>query len=541
MRTTLALAVVFVFIAIAVRPLRADETPVKSKIVAVSLFKNGLAVVKRDVTLGKPGVYVLEDVPQPVHGTYWVETNGSIETTVKMRDVEVPAEETVPGNLQEDLAGKTVTIHLKGDKVPPIVGTMLKLKKPKTEEGAGPSAPSPYTVEIAGAARYLVVQTAKGRVYLESSEVAYIEAEKPDEKVKRQKPRLLLTLGDTDRAETKATITYLTRGMSWAPSYKVDISDPKTLTLEQQAVVKNELADIDGAEVKLISGFPSVQFAHVLSPLSARTSWAAFFQELNTRSILENSITGNSVMAQQGFNNGSRSPYALSLSATPAGEGVDLHYQSIGKRTLAEGDSLALTVAKGKAAYERIVEWLVPDTRNEYGQHTGRGGDEDGDDVAWDALKFKNPLSFPMTTGPALVTADGKFNGQRSTFWVNTGEETVLRVDKALSIRTRAVEHEEVKNAGDGRDYVWVGGRQYRKSTVEGELAISNHRAEAIQMVVRRRFSGELTEADGGPKASLREEGVYSVNKRNELLWNLPLKSGEEKKLKYRYTVLVAN
>jgi len=36
----------------------------------VGLFKNGLAVIKREVTLGKAGTYVLDDVPEPVHGTY---------------------------------------------------------------------------------------------------------------------------------------------------------------------------------------------------------------------------------------------------------------------------------------------------------------------------------------------------------------------------------------------------------------------------------------------------------------------------------------
>ena len=38
----------------------------------------------------------------------------------------------------------------------------------------------------------------------------------------------------------------------------------------------------------------------------------------------------------------------------------------------------------------------------------------------------------------------------------------------------------------------------------------------------------DLVEAEGGPKASLREEGVYSVNRRNELVWAVPLKAGEE-------------
>jgi hypothetical protein len=145
-----------------------------------------------------------------------------------------------------------------------------------------------------------------------------------------------------------------------------------------------------------------------------------------------------------------------------------------------------------------------------------------------------------MTTGPAMVVADGKFNGQRTSYWVNAGEETVLHVNKALSVRTRATEHEELKN-GDSRDIVWIGGRQYRRSTVEGELEIGNHRQETIQIVLRRRFSGELLNAGGEPKKSLREEGVYSVNTRNELLWSFPLKASEIRKLVYRYTVLVAN
>ena len=57
--------------------------------------------------------------------------------------------------------------------------------------------------------------------------------------------------------------------------------------------------------------------------------------------------------------------------------------------------------------------------------------------------------------------------------------------------------------------------------------------------MIRRRFSGELVDAEATPKSSLREEGVYSVNRRNELIWTLSLKPGEERKLKYHYTVLV--
>ena len=524
---------------------RADETAARSRIVAVGLFKNGLAVIKREVTLGKAGTYVLDDVPEPVHGTYWIESVAPVESSVEMREVEVPVNELAPGNLQEDLAGKKVTIHFKGDKATPTNGTVAKLKTLKSETARSRERILRYGDDPGvQPARFLVVQTAKGRSYIETSEIAYVESEGTEEKIMRRMPRLLLTVSETDKADSKVFVNYLTRGLSWAPSYRVDITDPKTLAVEQYAVVKNELADLDGTEIMLISGFPSVQFAHVTSPLASRTSLAQFFQELNQRGWRGADVLSNPVLQQGLATSNSASMLALSMVATPTGEGVDLHYQSIGKRTLAEGDALSLRVARGESSYDRIVEWPIPDMRNEDGRYAARssGEDDEAPDTAWDALKFKNPFKFPMTTGPATVTAAGRFNGQRTSFWVNAGEETVLHVNKALSVRTRAIEHEEQKkDGGDNRDFIWIGGRQFRRSTVEGELSVCNHRNEAINLVIRRRFSGELLRADGEPKSTLREEGVYSVNKRNELLWTLPLKPGEERKLTYRYTVLVVS
>ena len=157
------------------------------------------------------------------------------------------------------------------------------------------------------------------------------------------------------------------------------------------------------------------------------------------------------------------------------------------------------------------------------------------DGEAWDAVRFQNPLDYPMTTGPAMIVAKGRFNGQRTSHWVNPGERTTLRITKALSIRTRSTEHE----VPGEREYVDVGGRRFRKTEVTGELLVCNHRKESVQAVIRREFSGELLEADESPENKLREEGVYSVNPRHQLQWSLNLEPGQEKTLRYRYSVLV--
>src|SRR4029079_13809172 len=130
------------------------------------------------------------------------------------------------------------------------------------------------------------------------------------------------------------------------------------------------------------------------------------------------------------------------------GDQIDLNFHSIGKRSIKKGSALALTTGRGEADYERIVDWIIPDNRNEWGspidnqrQIDPNTGDPLQDDV-WDALKFRNPLPFPMTTAPAMVVTAGNFNGQRQVLWTNGGETATPRVNKALSLRTRCVEFE---------------------------------------------------------------------------------------------------
>jgi hypothetical protein len=526
----------------------ADETAAAGRIVSVGLFKNGLAIVKMEVDVEGPGTYRLDDVPSPVHGTFWVQSSSPVEAQVRHRQVEVPADQVAPGNLQAELAGKRVVVYFRGDKLPPVNGTVVEFKSKRTDSwGRAHAAFRGDGDAASGPSRYLTIQTPRGRSYIEASEIAYVESAGPENKVLQRKPVLLFRVEGEEKKRANVLVTFLTRGIGWAPSYRVDITDPKTLSVEQNAVVKNELVNLAECDISLISGFPSVQFAHVTSPLSPQTRWASFFQELEQRSPLEQGVRGNPRYQSIAMNSavmGNDGNLGAGLGAAPTGEGVDLHYQSIGKRTLGEGDSLALTVARGSAPYQRIVEWLIPDTRNEHGHYAGprrEDTDDPENDSAWDALRFKNPLPFPMTTAPAMVVANGRFNGQRTCFWVNAGEETCLRVNKALSIRTRSAEHEEqAKDGGDDRQVMYIGGQRYRRSVVQGELAVANHRKEAVSLVIRRRFSGDLLSAEGSPKTNLREEGIWSVNRRNEVVWSLNQNPGDEKKLNYRYAVLVS-
>lgn len=530
-----------------------DEKEVESKVVSVGLFKYGLAVIKREVALPGNGTVRVADVPEPIHGTFFVESNGPLEARVEMRRVAMKNQPSLGQNLQDELAGLKVTVYGKNAKTP-VTGTVVRIPKPETDLASDNTGWSPYTTLFSRSvapiasnpSRFLLLNTEKGISYIDLNEIASVDAEGSPKRdpVMENKPVLLLD-NAAKSASTMARISYLAHGLSWAPSYKITLINAKRLAIEQNAVIRNELVDLKDTEVSVISGYPSVQFSQVISPLAATQSWTHFFQQLDERRGGSNAVMvqgmGQVASNRRGGDDGSEPVVAPNV-----GDTIDLFYHSIGKRSLKKGDSIALSTGAAQVDYERIVQWTIPDNRDEWGAPTNNHnvdpntGEQMQDDV-WDALKFKNMLPFPMTTAPATVLTGDNFSGQGQVLWTNKNEEATLRVNKALSIRARHVEYESQVGdpAKSERDLVNIGGRRFRKVTVNGELRLSNGRPTETKMSIKRQFSGDYIKGDDSPKVDLREEGVWTVNKRNELLWTIVLKPAEERTVKFQYSILI--
>lgn len=534
---------------------QAEEMKAESKIVSIGLFKNGLAVVSREVEVNGPGTYMVEDVPKPIHGTYWIESEEVVETRVTQREIEQPLTDDRVFDFQKSLAGRKVTVYFKEPEASEVRGKVIEIGSGDDEMnwsqtyhqtnnnywyGYNQNTVTP----VPPAPRYLVLMAESGDRslnYLEMSTISRIAVDKENDiTFKTRKPVLLFNIPtETVKRKSKIRITYLTRGISWAPSYLINMIGPNELELFQKAVIKNELMDLEDVEVQLISGFPNIPLQLVDSPMSLETNWANFFQQLNTQ-IRPNQSGGMAAMTQNTIAQTTQpSGNSGIMPDDITGEGTDIHYHSIGSRTMLKGDSLTLQTARAKTEYDRVVEWKIPDTRRSDGRYIDdweiRQNPDKYESVAWDAVRFKNPLEMPMTTGPAAINENGSFHGQAMSYWTNPGQINMLKITKALSIETRAVESE----VESSREVISYGGRNFRKALVKGEINVTNHRKKAVTMIINRHFSGELQEADREPECKLLEEGVYSINKRNELVWELEIKPGESLDLTYKYEVLI--
>lgn len=538
-------------------PVAADETMVKPVIESVGLFKNGLAVVRATFPINGAGIYCWNRVPHVIHGTFWVESDGEVGVQSTTRRIEETDESGSPsGVLQHDLAGKEVTITLRNTdspQDPQITGTVWAVPPRASTRiwdtnyaSLDPSARSyywrpqvntPQPTTAASTGNFLVLHDEKGaRRYIDMSGIASVEAKGPFGTVKRmmEKPVLVFDVRKAPANGGMIRVSWLTKGLGWMPSYQVDLSDAENLRIRQNAVVRNESDDLTNTEVQLISGFPSVRFGAVDSPLWQGTGLAAFFQQINqstTGAVRDNMLSQQAVYSNSATTGAS--------AATPelieiGNAGADIHYESIGSHSLKSGDSLAVDIASATSAYQRVVEWVVPDGRDSSGRYP-RGNNEVRDEMPWDAVRFANPFKFPMTTAAALVTEGGKFRGQNQTEWVNPGQRACLRVTRALSVQT---ESSEIEEEGQ-REIVWMAGNDYQRTRVKGRLVVRNFRGKEVTMTIRREFSGKLIEAGLNPESKLRAEGVFSVNPRRQLDWTIQLPAGGEKELTYRYEVLV--
>ena len=548
-------------------------------ITSLALFKNGTAVVTRRVVPAADGTPLLIDGRLgPAHGTFWTDSATPLSFKASVRRVALPPE-SIPerASRAETYAGREATVWARVDAaLAEAVASAAKGDSAATLSLAAPPEGAPAaTVALRGVvlppkkterpeartesfawygwSRYesvsrttpadkdgdFALRLANGSVVrLPETAIAAVSAEGGDS----AEIPVLEIAGATAPFEMQ----YLARGATWAPSYRLALGKDGKARLEMSAEIRNEMEDLDGAEVFLVSGFPNVEAAEIPGLLASGNSVSCFLDSLARPKQQYGRGGGHSAyMSQMAWTMNSvdfADLGATGVAGLPQipGEGAatDIHYRAAGPVTLAAGATLRLPLGAGETPIARFVDWEPGWKYNEWGRRES-DGDED-QRVPWDAVRFRNPLDAPLTTGPTAVFADGSLLGQGAVRWTNPGQEATLRVTKALTV---AGTFEETM-PGRLEDYPTVNrfDGHYRRITIEAKLAATNHRAEAATLRVRPTILGEFQEASEAPE-SVRNDGSReargALNPSQVLSWTIELAPGETKELTYRYTTLV--
>lgn len=565
MRNHVVFALVIGCLLAAVSGDAAQESPrLDSRVTRAALFKNGLGFFVREAALPAAADISLGPFAAPAHGTFWI----SYPQGVKIAGLvarQSTATEQVPvisvAELLRANVGREVVITPTWQDAEPITGRLLSVADDREEAPPDSYAwgrgPSDETRARWGASpsdsrnpqgRLALLETVDGVVGLDPNMVRQV--------IVRGGPPVSTLTRETkawevhvrlDRPAPGAAITasYLAKGITWAPSYVVDISDPSTARVTAKAEIMNEAENLDGVRVDLVTGFPNLRFADIVSPLAGKETLAGFLAAL-ARGASQRDRAVAAVMAQslaRGYGGYADLRGDLGAGVMPeygaaaAGVGVeDLFLYPLERVTLAKGEIAYCPLFSASVPYTEVYQWEIPDYVNEedrYGDQ--RREQQQTQEQVWHSIKLVNQTKLPWTTAPAQTIKSGQILGQDTLDYTSPGTDSILKITRAMGVKAEQAEFETTRERAAAQYY----GYAYDRLTISGRLRAVNHKDEPINLEVVKTLSGEVKQTAPEAKVEQLARGLKRMNPLSVLSWNFQLQPGEEKELTYTYEALI--
>jgi hypothetical protein len=264
----------------------------------------------------------------------------------------------------------------------------------------------------------------------------------------------------------QVTLRYMTTGITWVPSYTLDlidndddVDDEKRATLNMRATILNDIEtdtgdEDDGKEFYLddcscIAGFPNVRFSGVTDPLAGSSTIEQFFNELSRgansppggpRAMSNRMVMQQAQAPPQAFGASSYGSLGGGDVQLPASmqKDNDLYHYRFHSVSVPKGGRTSLQVLRDHVVtYEDLYEVVVPASNswssNGYAQQQSPT-DEKPTYTVYHFLKIKNSSAVPWTTAPVAVFRGGEFMSQDQMHYVPAGADARVKITKALSV-----------------------------------------------------------------------------------------------------------
>jgi hypothetical protein len=503
----------------------AAPAPVTPKIVAASLFKNGYAVVTREIDVPAGGIAMVTDLPSGALGTVWLTTTDGLKLA-SVKNVEVKSQvrakvDSVVAFLKLNEGKDVILTVSSGDKI--VQGTLEQATDQVILVRTGPTVSAIPTGMVLGA------QVAAGA---KIETVGTTVSRGLELRVEGGKAGRVYLIG-------------LERGLTWSPSYSLDISDPKTVKFVAKAEILNDVGALNDIEVRLVTGFPNMYFSGVPDPLLARTSVDQYIASLGISDAQANAraegFGGRAMMTQNAMVQAPMGSVGDSMPIDNLGGLVegDLFFYRQSHVKLAAGEREYSILAAAELPYKEVYTWDSADAfsvgrMNEY---QGTNGQPPPPDDVWHSLEFKDTVGQPLTTGPATTWKDGELLGQDLMSYVSKGSKAVVKITKALDVHVESADEETDRKAqalnvpGSGR---------FDLVTLKTTLKATNTKAETIHLRITRNYSGELISAEGAVVAK-NLKGLRSINPTGKLTWERDLAPGKTLTVQFSAHLYVRN
>ena len=487
----------------------------KSKVTSVTVFKNGLGFFMREGKVSlRDGWCVSEAIPPATFGTLAVYSHGKDET--------VDIIGSGPGELVEfDGVDAPKDVAAKRTRLEACKFLNLQL----TYEQGGQDLVAAGKLVSVGP-EFVVLEADRNSFAVPLEEISKMQV--------LENPLRIHVSSDSGKSPDTSLLgmAYLRKGVTWIPEYTLKILDDDTAELTLRGTLVNEAEDMIHCDVNFVVGVPHFVHTEYMAPVAVgqviRTIGSAVApRELSTQIMNRAAITSNDMrsdqfaVAEQPVTTGG-GDLGQTMGNLPKWEGAGANDYTVYTRkdmTLRRGEKAIVTLFVKRIKYGHVYRWTVPG------------------DLGHNLVLYNNTDSS-WTTGPCLAISGNNPLSEDLLKYVPKGGRGELPVTTAINVAHNQIETEVDRKL---KAHQPTHNQFLDLVTLDGELTMRNYEKEDIDLIVSIRIDGKaLTASDEGAIVQDTKELVL-VRRTGYITWQVTLKPGESKKLKYTYERYVSS
>jgi len=519
---------------------------------SISVFKNGKSfIIKEGTVKTADNTYILDKMPDALFGTLWFSGNQSKITQVvsKMESVNEPIERKAVGfrDLLYANKGKHLSITTSDNKtyagtiddfeLSEEVNSQMLLRQAELNDAYGTSID--YHL-LPNDPQVLLIEIDKKWVSLNPMDIKTIEfSEKPEKtirtNVKVKKPLVKVTFEKGGNQQLR--MMYLQNGISWTPTYMLEINSDNDAILKLQAEVSNSIEDIVDTDMNFVVGVPNFKFAENPSILTSIIGKITQGYSSSNRSNYFSNAIATQMMGNGYANSGD---YDEDIPEGIEGEASeDYYFYNVKNVKLEKGGRAIYPLYSKPLKIKHLYECNLSGAEKK--SSTNRNYSDYSFDTkkcdVFHSIEIKNSTSDPLTTGPVMIV--DKFNkplAQDLIKYTGAGQSSFIQLTQSPDIWV-----EEKETIVDTKEAVKkVNGYDYDLVTIQNEIEIVNSKKQSVDMAIRKMFEGTVK------NVSIKYDNKQKIerntlNPTNNMELRPILKAGETLKITYTYETYIRN
>jgi hypothetical protein len=474
---------------IAQQPAQPQHFAFESQLKTLVVFKEGFGFFLRE------GAALLEDgwattnlVPRAAVGTFYVyplNATDRVETIVTTPEHLVPFDK--PEQLRALLANK--------------VG--LRLRIVTTQDGSASGILAKVLDDM------ILLRTDEGQY----SAVEYARISKV---VLTDFPVRIKFRTANQNARLGIGVAYIQAGVRWEPSYLLELSSATQGRLTLRGTLLGLPEELKDADLVFVVGAPSLMNVGVVDSLlsglaSGATTALADLDQARREQAAKAADAPSGGFGGGGF---ASAPGASSVSD----ESGEFQYYVKRGFSLRPGERAMTVIFEANVRVHPFFDWNA-----------------DRNDMHY-VLRLSNTTGSPLTSAPVFVLDDGKPVGQPVMDYTAQGDDTELRMTRAVGIKAEAREVEVERG-----ESVIQGEVVQTPITLRGTMTVENFRDKPAEVRIRKTINGRILDMSHGGVVKNTIVNAGSPNPSNQVEWTATVPAGQKLVIEYRYVSIAVS